>query len=378
MKICILTNNTRTDNGWGRLGREFVQALRRKNHSVTLLSEEGGGLADEQVILDSSLRFSLNGFWRSTLVHLPFLMRNSLRARRIFAGHDVIHALDGYPYSVIARLGTAGTKLPYVATLIGTYSFAAFENFLERKLLSQALANAASVTSISRYTSAQILEHMPGLKITTIGLGTSSSWLTEEKSATSLVQKPYIISVGAIKPQKGHAVSLRAFAEAKKLFPSLSYVIVGNLGHRHLNEIKTLARSLGVADNIKFFSELPDKELVSLYDNAELFVLTPVRIGSFFEGFGLVYREAGARGLAVIGSKDCGAGDAVEDGKTGILIKQGDAEGVAKAMITLLKDSGMRQKMGENGKALASYWTWDRIAEEYIDIYQKILSLRIR
>lgn len=369
MRVCILTNNTRPDNGWGRFAREFIAALQAEGTEVVILSEEPGGYADEHVILAHSLRFSLHSFFK-TLLHLPFLLRNALGVRRYLRGCDVIHALDGYPYGVIGALASFGSKIPLVVTLQGTYSLDAFYHTLERKFLTWALRYARNIVCISSYIAREIKKHVPRLTLQIIGHGTTSLWLSAPPSPDPLPTfKPYLLSVGTVKPQKGYRISLAAYARAREKFPDLSYVIVGYQAHAHFSEIRNQARALGVADRVHFLANLDDEELLRLYDHAKLFLLTPISVESIVEGFGLVYREAGARGLAVIGSRDCGAEDAVENGITGLLCPQGDVGAVSHAIEKLLGDEALRVRLGQKGKELAQRETWEEIAKKYLSIY---------
>ncbi|MDO8558268.1 MAG: glycosyltransferase family 4 protein [bacterium] len=373
MRVCILTNNTRTDNGWGRFAREFITALRTCGVEVVICSEEGGGYPDEHVVLTNSLRFSLHSFFK-TLLHLPVLLRNALRVREHLGGCNLIHALDGYPYGVIGALASFGSKLPLMVTLQGTYSLDAFYHAVERKFLTWALCHARKVVCISSYMAREIKKYIAGISSQVIGHGTTSLWLSAPTDPRPpSIPKPYLLSVGTVKPQKGYRISLAAYARAREKFPDLSYVIVGFQGHEHFSKIQDEARVLGISSHVHFLTGLSDAELLRLYDHAELFVLTPVSMGTNIEGFGLVYREAGARGLAVIGSRDCGADDAVKDGVTGILCPQNDVDMVTRALEKLLADEKFRKDMGENGKKLAKRETWVLAARRYSAAYEAVV-----
>lgn len=369
MRVCILTNNTRPDNGWGRFARELIAALRSEGTDVVILSEEPGGYADEHVVLTNSLRFSLASFAKS-LLHLPVLLYNTLRARKFIKECDLIHALDGYPYGAIGAMASFSSGIPFVITLQGTYSLDAFYHVLERKFLTWALGHARKIICISSYVAREIKKYVPGITTEVIGHGTALLWVSGPRSLSGpLVPKPYVLGVGTVKPQKGYQVSLPAFAQAKKKFPDLSYAIVGYQKHEFFAGVKNMARDLGVERAVYFFSDMPETDLLNLYDHAELFLLTPVSMGSAVEGFGLVYREAGARGLAVVGSRDCGAEDAVQDGVTGILCPQGDVNAVATAMKRLLADKEFRARMGKAGHRLARQESWTLAAKRYKTIY---------
>lgn len=375
MRIAFLTNNTGTDNGWGRFSRELIAAVSRlPGITVSVFTEEKGRDFPNEPVLSGALRFSCQNSIFSLFLHLPKLWSAARRLKRNIRNADIIHALDGYPYGAIGALAKE-SRHRLVITLQGSYALTAFSYPLERRLFRYGLSQAGAVTAISRFTRERFSYFVPDIDPVVIGHGTPSLFLSAPRSTNPpLVASPYLLSVGAVKPQKGYSISLEAFARVRKRFTDLHYVIVGHLGDRHLQDVRARIRELTIERQVHFFERLTDAELISLYDHAELFILTPRTIGSVVEGFGLVYREAGARGLTVVGSRDCGAEDAIIDGKTGILVPQGDAEAVRNAIETLLADPVMRRRMGEEGRKLAREWTWDRVAREYKKVYEGVLA----
>ncbi|MGB9639890.1 MAG: glycosyltransferase, partial [Anaerolineales bacterium] len=91
-----------------------------------------------------------------------------------------------------------------------------------------------------------------------------------------------------------------------------------------------------------------------------------------FEGFGLVYLEAGAYGVPVIASESGGVCDAVKNGETGFIIAPDDVEGMVQASLRLLRDAQLNQQMGLANRTYAETLTWQRCAEEYLQVYRRI------
>src|SRR3989344_2401701 len=363
IRVGFLTHNTRADNGWGRTSRELISVLSVQGVVGTVLVEEAGGIEGEKRAL-----------WRSQ-AHPVYLFLGVLRALPRLYACDVIHAFDGYPYAIIGAFAAKLFGKKFVVTLHGTYALDPFYNTRRpyiKGLYLWALKRADAVVGVSSYTLQAVREFAKFESRGVISNGTSLFWLKAPRTAAPAenIKKPYILSVGMVKPQKGFTTSLRAFAKAKRQFPDLSYGIIGNQTGRHFSEIVRLADELGVRNAVYFSQDVSDDELLAFYDHAELFVLTPVRIGQYIEGFGMVYRAAGARGLAGIGSKNCGAEDAVQDGVSGILCPQGDEDAVAFAMTRLLKDVALRARMGEAGRELSRRDTWESVARKYYTLYE--------
>ncbi len=93
------------------------------------------------------------------------------------------------------------------------------------------------------------------------------------------------------------------------------------------------------------------------------------------EGFGLVFLEANACGTAVIGSTSGGISDAVVDGETGLLVPPEAPGPLAEAAIRLLNDAGLRQRLGEQGRArVLRDFTWERMATQLSTSMARLLS----
>jgi glycosyltransferase involved in cell wall biosynthesis len=105
-----------------------------------------------------------------------------------------------------------------------------------------------------------------------------------------------------------------------------------------------------------------------------VFVLTSQEKQDHFEGFGLVFLEAGAHGLPVIGSRTGGISDAVKDGETGFLFDPLDVSAIAEGMVRLIRDPGLARQLGQNGRKVAESLTWDRYADQQLQVYGRVLA----
>ncbi|MBI4721779.1 MAG: glycosyltransferase family 4 protein [Candidatus Stahlbacteria bacterium] len=128
-------------------------------------------------------------------------------------------------------------------------------------------------------------------------------------------------------------------------------MIVGNGTDKP--RLQSLANELNLNDYVLFTGEIPDIEIVQLYVACELFIMPSKEVKEGkklkIEGFGIVYVEAGACGKAVIAGKSGGTAEALIDGVTGLLIDT-DEKSISNAIIKLLKDDGLRKKMGMAGR----------------------------
>ena len=104
----------------------------------------------------------------------------------------------------------------------------------------------------------------------------------------------------------------------------------------------------------------------------DLFAM-PSRIDSF----GIVYLEAWAYGVPVIGCRAGGVPDVIEDGQDGVLVEYGDETGLAMAIEGLLVDPERCRTMGQRGRAkVKAHYTWDQIYHGLAAVYQELVNAR--
>jgi phosphatidyl-myo-inositol dimannoside synthase len=174
----------------------------------------------------------------------------------------------------------------------------------------------------------------------------------------------FVLSVCNLVPGnefKGVDTVIRAWPRVLKELPSLRYVVAGEGAIRA--KLEKLAIETGVASSVAFTGEISDAELAGLYRGCEAFVL-PSRgqkqRGAFGgEGFGRVYVEAAMAGKPVVGSRSGGATEAVVAGTTGFLVEPDSVAEVADALLAILRDQRLAQRMG----AAARRWALDTFSE---------------
>src|SRR5581483_1727220 len=97
---------------------------------------------------------------------------------------------------------------------------------------------------------------------------------------------------------------------------------------------------------VRFFGSIPDDELDSIYDHADIFAMTSIDYRHSVEGFGLVYLEAAAHGLPVVAHTVGGVPEAVQDGVTGLLVPPDYPAQLTAAFERLISDRALRQRLG--------------------------------
>jgi glycosyltransferase involved in cell wall biosynthesis len=116
---------------------------------------------------------------------------------------------------------------------------------------------------------------------------------------------------------------------------------------------------------LRFRSDVPQ-----LLQATDIFVLPSRR-----EGLPRSIMEAMAAGKPVVATNVRGSRDLVEHEGTGLLVELGDVDGLAQALLQLIRDPKLRQKMGEAGRAKIRDYSLDRVLDEMSAIYARYLEI---
>ena len=141
---------------------------------------------------------------------------------------------------------------------------------------------------------------------------------------------PILLTVGrlaASERYKGHDQIFAALPAVLAKFPTLVHAIAGDGDDRA--RLEQAARDVvGHPTAVRFLGFVPDEDLLDLYRLADLYVMPSTQ-----EGFGIVYLEAAACGLRVVGGKGGGSGDAIPDGRVGVTVDPDDTAALADAIM---------------------------------------------
>lgn len=142
---------------------------------------------------------------------------------------------------------------------------------------------------------------------------------------------------------KGHDLLLRALAKLEDE-PRARLLVAGGGDDRE--RLAAESRTLGLADRVTFLGFVKEATLAALYERC-LALVMPSRD----EGFGLVYLEAMRAGKPAIGARGSAAEEVLADGEAGLLVETHDAEELAQALRSLLRDGELRARLGAAGRA---------------------------
>jgi glycosyltransferase involved in cell wall biosynthesis len=367
VKICLITDELSHKHGWGRYSIAVIRALINRGVDLRILSPKA--LCTEFDLLEYPDHHSISSFLWETRSLLSTTLANWKQVRRMAKGCDVLHCITE-PYSPVAAIATGNR--PLFITAHGTYSIYPLTRYRDALLLRYAYYRARQVLCVSRFTEKRLKERVKRVVTGVIPEGVDfDRFQVQIDQSVAPTNKRYILSVGPIKPRKGYGVSLEAFALAKRAQPDLEYYIVGMIHDDSFHQkLLEKARKAGVADSVHFLGQVSDEQLIALYRGCSIFVLTPLTLGTQFEGFGLIYLEANSCGKPVIGSYGCGAEEAIVNGETGLLVPQGQPEAAAQAMLELLSNPELAARMGAAGRERARSMSWNVTAAKLVEHYE--------
>lgn len=179
-----------------------------------------------------------------------------------------------------------------------------------------------------------------------------------------------ILFVGRMEKRKGFKYLLGAYEKVKRELPQCRLIVVGPRD-RSYRKYQKIAAKRNLRD-VVFAGYVSYEDLPRYYKSADIFCSPATK----WESFGLVLLEAMAVGKSTIASNIVGYADVISDGVDGLLVKPEDEKALASAILRLLQDGPLRERMGEMGKVKAGDYSWERVAQQVMDYYQELLKGR--
>jgi phosphatidyl-myo-inositol dimannoside synthase len=241
------------------------------------------------------------------------------------------------------------------------------------------IGSASVLVAISRWTKAEavsLLEELGlngGVEVRLLPLGTDPEHFrplvdpSSVRARYGLAEGRWLLTVARLAGHKGIDTVLHVLAALREQHPDLRYLVVGR--GDQLAQLQGLARDLGVADRVRFLTDVPDSDLPALYNTAEIYLGLSRPAGLMMEGFGISLSEASASGIPVVAGSGGGIPDAVRDGETGLLVDAEGPEAAIGAVELLLRDRELARRLGAEGRrAVETYYNWQRVATELAGI----------
>jgi glycosyltransferase involved in cell wall biosynthesis len=312
-------------------------------------SDEGGPLVQPalsrrltRAILRRSLKLEASYFERRALKR--FLLDNKVNAVMAEFG----------PTATAVMNVCAEIDLPLIAHFHGfdAYRRATLESF--GKSYGELFRKAAAIVAVSRDMKRQLLNlGAPEEKLHCNSCGVDVSMFD---GADPLHSAPTFIAVGRFVDKKAPHLTLLAFKKVVESFPEARLVLIGD--GPLLEACHQMTKALGLAGTVDLPGPRAHSEIVLAMRRARAFVQHSIRTrDGDSEGTPVAVLEAGASGLPVVATRHAGIQDAVIDGETGLLVEEGDVDGMAERMLRLASDAALAARLGKSAR--------EKICSEY-------------
>jgi glycosyltransferase involved in cell wall biosynthesis len=356
----------------GSLGRKFDALARRLDLRVLAAAPRGAAAGDDMFDLQRGTPVAaLDGpaFYGA----LPVRIARELRR----APADAILAQS--PYEALAALAgrrLAGSEAAVVVEIHGDWrTWSRLYGSPARAVVSP-LADRAALVAIRRADAVRTLSPFTTRIVREAGVEPAGTFTTyteltafSEPPVTPLPERPGALFVGVLERYKNVDALAEAWRLAAPRVPEATLRIVGDGRHRDVPA--DLVRAF--AGRVTWDRKLETADVVAAFDESWLLLLP-----SRSEGTPRVVLEALCRGRAVVGARAGGIPDVVRDGETGLLVDPDRPDEIADALVRILSDRPLAQRLGDGGKPLSDAWTYtaDEYAERVVELVERAMAAR--
>lgn len=199
---------------------------------------------------------------------------------------------------------------------------------------------------------------MPGIRV----IPNAANFIAESYSDCSAKR---VIAVGRLDYQKSFDRLIQAWEKVNEKMPDWRLDIFGQGEWKDM--LQMMIDERGLQDCVKL--NAPTKNIGKEYSESSMIVMS-----SHYEGFPMVLVEAMACGLpAVCFDFKCGPRDIINERENGFIVPDGDIEGLAEAIIRLMKDDELRKRMGESAKKVVEKYSEANVMEKWVNLFEEIL-----
>ncbi len=183
-----------------------------------------------------------------------------------------------------------------------------------------------------------------------------------------------IVTTGRLVEKKGIEYGIRAVAKLATVNRNIEYSIIGDGPLKE--DLQQLIEQLGVGDLVKLLGRKQQQEVIEILDNSHIFIAPSVTgEDGNQEGIPNVLKEAMAMGLPVISTYHSGIPELIEDGISGFLVPERDADTLAEKLSYLIENPEVWSKMGQAGRNyVEQHYDINQLNEQLVEIYQQLLT----
>ena len=179
--------------------------------------------------------------------------------------------------------------------------------------------------------------------------------------------RPIVLYVGRVDPEKKLGVVIDAFNEARKKVPTALLVVVGD-GVDKMRLMQKVEK-MGLSEDVRFLGKVLPPDLYELYKIGDVFATA-----SEIETQGIVLIEAAACGLPLIAVDKGAVSEVCITDENGYLCKPGNVDEISTAMVKILSDAKLRKEFSENSIKIAHEHDFEKTLDKFENIYRKVIT----
>jgi glycosyltransferase involved in cell wall biosynthesis len=278
-------------------------------------------------------------------VHLIYLL--VLKEQRTGKKIDHLHAHFAHDPALIAYLVHGITGIPFSFTAHARDLYQVHEKVLTDRIR-QANAVITCCAANLEYLNRIVPSQQSKFSLVYHGVNLQDFQPVPNRDASSVPEKPIVLSVGRLVEKKGFQDLLQALLIVKERGEPFHCTIYGD--GPLWEQLERWVEDHGMAGEVRLMGDCTQQELISIYQKATLFVLTPVQTDDGDrDGIPNVLVEAMAVGLPVITTAVAGIPELVDNDQNGLLYQPHDVEGISSGIIELLRNAEKRRQFGDAG-----------------------------
>jgi phosphatidylinositol alpha-mannosyltransferase len=342
--------------------RQLAGRLRDRGHDVRVLT---AGIAEPGEPWVRTVGHPIRIPYRGTVAPIaPLAYRRTSTAIARLAP-DVVHVHEPLVPSV-SMYATLASSAPVVAT-VHAYLDRSRAMELAAPVLRRVWARVAEGVAVSETAARFLRRALPDADVEIVPNGVDvEAFARGAGAAADLPDGRRVAWVNRLDPQKGFPVAVAAFAKVVAEIPEARLVVVGEgSDHEALGLLTGPARA-----RVELLGTLPNDRIPGIHAACEVFVSA----ATGQESFGIALVEAMAAGLPVVATDIPGYREVVTHGVHGLLVPPRDPEALAAALVRVLTEAGLAERLGEAARARAREFDWPAVVDRLEQIYRRAIE----